>query len=255
VRDLEQGVALARRIGRPYLEFTGLAYLAAVEIYRSFARAAERSRQAIEPARQHGWTDEPAVGTAYWALGAVLTWQGRPDEAETWIQRAERAVTAEAEPAERLAVHYTRGRRELVRGRDADAVAAFGAAGRLAERLAAPNLFVARARAMLLYAMVRLGDTERVEQALAGLDTRDRGRAEILVTTAARSGRCRAGPRTRAGPGRTRRRDRVVPAAPTLPGTRLGVQRNWSRSVHLHREGVMMKVIGISGFGPVIQDS
>jgi LuxR family transcriptional regulator, maltose regulon positive regulatory protein len=184
-RHLEQGVALSRRIGRPYLEFTGLAYLAAVEIYRSFARAAERSRQAIELARQHGWTDEPAVGTAYWALGAVLTWQGRPDEAETWIQRAERAVTAEAEPAERLAVHYTRGRLELVRGRDADAVAAFGAAGRLAERLAAPNLFVARARAMLLYAMVRLGDTERVEQALAGLDTRDRGRAEILVTTAA----------------------------------------------------------------------
>ena len=58
-RHLEQGVALARRIGRPYLEFSGLAYLAEVEIYRSFARAAERSRQAIELARRHGWTDEP----------------------------------------------------------------------------------------------------------------------------------------------------------------------------------------------------
>ena len=30
-RHLEQGVALARRIGRPYLEFTGLAYQAASE--------------------------------------------------------------------------------------------------------------------------------------------------------------------------------------------------------------------------------
>ena len=58
------GVALARRIGRPYLEFTGLAYLAAVEIYRSFARAAERSRQAIELAERHGWTDDPAAGVA-----------------------------------------------------------------------------------------------------------------------------------------------------------------------------------------------
>ena len=184
-RHLEQGIALARRIGRPYLEFTGLAYLAAVEIYRSFARAAERSRQAIELARRHGWTDEPAVGTAYWALGAVLTWQGRPEEAEAWIQRAERAVTADAEPAARLAVHYSRGRLELVRGRDADALAAFRAAERLAGRLAAPNLFVARARAMVLYVLVRLGETERVEQALAGLGEHDRDRAEILIITAA----------------------------------------------------------------------
>ena len=183
-RHLEQGVALARRIGRPYLEFTGLAYLA-VEIYRSFARAAERSRQAIELAQWHGWTDEPAVGTAYWALGAVLTWQGRPEEAEAWIQRAERAVTADAEPAARLAVHYSRGRLELIRGRDADALAAFRAAERLAGRLAAPNLFVARARAMVLYVLVRLGDTEQVEQALAGLGQHDRHRAEILIITAA----------------------------------------------------------------------
>src|SRR5215472_618475 len=34
-RYLEQGVALARRIGRPYLEFTGLAYTAANEAFRS----------------------------------------------------------------------------------------------------------------------------------------------------------------------------------------------------------------------------
>jgi LuxR family maltose regulon positive regulatory protein len=64
-RHLDQGVGAARRIGRPFLEFTGLAYLAAVEIYRSAARAAERSRQAIELAERHGWTDESAAGTAY----------------------------------------------------------------------------------------------------------------------------------------------------------------------------------------------
>jgi hypothetical protein len=47
-RHLEQGVALARRIGRPFLEFSGLAHQAVIETYRSFAQAAERSRQAIE---------------------------------------------------------------------------------------------------------------------------------------------------------------------------------------------------------------
>ena len=61
-RHLEQGVALARRIGRPYLEFSGLAYQAVSEIPRSLVRVAERSRQAIELAERHGWTDEPAAG-------------------------------------------------------------------------------------------------------------------------------------------------------------------------------------------------
>ena len=91
---LEQGVALARRIGRPYLEFTGLAHQAAIEVLRSFARAAERGRQAVELAERHGWTDEPAAGIAYAMLGGALTGQGRPDEAEPWVQRAERTVRA-----------------------------------------------------------------------------------------------------------------------------------------------------------------
>ena len=53
-----------------------------IETYRSFAQAAERSRQAIELARRHGWTDEPTAGTAYVMLGAALAWQGRIEEAE-----------------------------------------------------------------------------------------------------------------------------------------------------------------------------
>ena len=63
-RCLDRGIALARRGGRPHLEFTGLAYQAPHEIYHSFARAAERGRQAVELAEQHGWTDDPAVGIA-----------------------------------------------------------------------------------------------------------------------------------------------------------------------------------------------
>jgi LuxR family transcriptional regulator, maltose regulon positive regulatory protein len=184
-RHLDQGIALARRIGRPFLEFTGLAYQAAVEIYRSAARAAERSMQAIELARRHGWTEEPAAGIAYLTFGSVQIGQGRPEEAEAWAQRAERTVTAEAEPAARLAVHYVRGRLELGRGRDADALAAFQAAERLAERLDTPNLLLARARAMLVYILVRLGDTERAEQILAGFGDQDRERGEVRTAAAA----------------------------------------------------------------------
>ncbi len=183
-RHLEQGVALARRITRPFLEFTGVAHLAAVEIFRSFARAEERSRQAIELARRHGWTDDPAAGTAYMMLGNVLAWQGRPEEAEPWVQRAERTVRAETEPATALGVHYVRGRLELARGRNADALAAFRAAERLDKLLANSHLLITRTRAFLLLALVRLGDTERAERTLAGLGDQDLQSGEVRTAEA-----------------------------------------------------------------------
>jgi LuxR family maltose regulon positive regulatory protein len=183
-RHLEQGVALARRIGRPFLEFTGLAYLATVEVFRSYARAAERGTQAIELAERHGWTDEPAAGRAYSTLAAALAWQGRLDEAEAWLRRAERTVRAEAEPGTRMGVHHVRGVLELARGRLADARAAFEAAERLAGRLAGPHLLVTRARAMLLHTLVRLGETGLAEQVLAGLGEKERERGEIRTITA-----------------------------------------------------------------------
>jgi LuxR family transcriptional regulator, maltose regulon positive regulatory protein len=184
-RHLDQGVALARKIGRPYLEFLGLAHQAAIEIYRSLARAAERSLQAIELAERHGWADEPAAGVACVTLAGALAWQGQSEEAEPWLQRAERTVRVEAEAAAGMAVYYLRGRVELARGRDADALAALQNAERLAGRLTAPHLLVPRARASLMHALVRLGETERAEQALGDLSENDRERAEICIATAA----------------------------------------------------------------------
>jgi LuxR family maltose regulon positive regulatory protein len=182
---LEQGVALAHRIGRPYLEFTGRAYQAAIEVSRSFTRAAERSRRAIELAERHGWTDDPAAGIAYQTLGGALIGQGQLEEAEPWVQRAERTVRPEADPAAGVRVHSVRGLLELARGRDADALAAFRAAERLGGLLAAPHYLALPARAWLLLALVRLGETEQAEQALADLGEQDRDRREIRTAVAA----------------------------------------------------------------------
>ena len=184
-RHLEHGVALARRIGRPFLEFSGLAHQAVIETYRSFARAAERSKQAIELARRHGWTDEPTAGTAYVMLGAVLAWQGRTEEAEPWVQRAERTVRAETELATGMLVHHVRGVLELVRGRYQDALVAFRAAEQLAGNLAAPHLHVPPTRGLLLHVLLRLGEIERAEQALAELSDPDRERGETRTALAA----------------------------------------------------------------------
>jgi len=184
-QHLQHGVALARRIGRPFLEFSGLAYQAVIETYRSFAHAAERSRQAIELARRHGWTDEPTAGTAYVMLGAALAWQGRAEEAEPWVQRAERTVRAETELAAAAGVHHVRGVLELVRGRYQDALAAFRAAEQLAGNLAAPHLLVPPTRGLLLHVLVRVGEIERAEQALAELGEPDRERGETRTALAA----------------------------------------------------------------------
>jgi LuxR family transcriptional regulator, maltose regulon positive regulatory protein len=188
-RHLEQGIVLARRIGRPFLEFSGLAYQAAAQQYRSpFGSAAECGRKAIDLAQRHGWTDEPAAGPAYLAIAGTHAWQGRPEEAEPWIQRAERTVTTEAEPVTRLAVHYVRGRLELTRGRYQDALTAFRAAERLAGRLteqpAGPILLVTRTRVMLVYVLVRLGDTAGAERVLDDLGEHDRERAELGIAVA-----------------------------------------------------------------------
>ena len=181
---LEQGVALARQIGRPYLEFLGLAHQAALHVGWSFARAAEHSRQAIELAEQHGWTDEPAAGMAFVIFGGAQTEQGRLEEAEPWVQRAERTVRADAEPAVAVTVHHVRGLLELARGRDADALAAFRAAERLAGLLAGPHYLVPGARARQLQALLRLGETEQAEQALADLGDQDRERGEVRTAVA-----------------------------------------------------------------------
>jgi LuxR family maltose regulon positive regulatory protein len=153
-RHLEEGVTLARRIDRPFLEFSGLVYQAGIELFRSFTRAAERSRQAIELAERQGWTDEPVACYAY-------------------------------EPVAALAVYHVRGRVELARGRDTDALVAFRAAERLAGELAAQHPLATATRAWLVHALVRLGETGPAEQVLAAQGEPDRDRGETRIAAAA----------------------------------------------------------------------
>jgi LuxR family transcriptional regulator, maltose regulon positive regulatory protein len=183
-RCLDRGIALARRGGRPYLEFTGLAYQATHEFFHSFEGAAERGRQAVELAERHGWADDPAAGIACMVVAVVLVWQGQPDEAEPWIQRAERTLTADTQPVAVLAIRIARGALELVRDRNDAALAALEAGEALARRLAGPPYQVARIRALLVHSLVRLGQAERAGQFLAGLGERDRERREIRVAAA-----------------------------------------------------------------------
>jgi LuxR family maltose regulon positive regulatory protein len=182
-RHLKQGLTLARQIGQPYLELHGLAHGAHARLlFQPDSSPAEWSRQAIELAERHGWGEEPLAGMACTQLGIVLLYQGRLDEAEPWLERAERTLRTEVEPAAGMSLHYARAVLELTRGRCADARASFASAEALAEALVTPHAPVTWMRSWLLQTLVRLGQTDRAEQALAELSQEGyrRGLGEIV---------------------------------------------------------------------------
>ena len=184
-RHLEQGVALARQIGRPYLELTGLAHGARIAVVRSHMLGAQRSRQAIELAERHGWSEEPIAGVAYAQLATVMGVQGQLEEAERCLERAERTLRAELEPAAGVELRWARAGLELDRGRPERALDAFQAAERLAGLLLTPYANVGPMRAQALQTRVRLGQTDRVEAALAEMDDQERDTAVMRSVIAA----------------------------------------------------------------------
>src|SRR5215467_7483159 len=100
------------------------------------------------------------------------------------MQHAERTFRADAEPVVGLQIRLIRGLLELARGRDADALAAFQTADRLAGGLAEPNLIVHGNQSFLVQTLVRLGETERAEQALAALAGQDRDLGQMRISLA-----------------------------------------------------------------------
>ena len=187
-RHLESGIALARRIGRPYLEFTGLANLTPVmNQTRSFTRGHEVGREAAELAERHGWTDDPAFGLVSNSLGVTLAYQGRLEEAERWLQSAERTLRAEAvQPATAAAIRMSRGVLEMMRNRDSAALAEFQASELVARWPGtSPHHLIPWIRGFLLLALVRLGRTGQAGQFLDGLSDADREHGEIRIGEAA----------------------------------------------------------------------
>jgi LuxR family transcriptional regulator, maltose regulon positive regulatory protein len=178
-RHLEQGVTLAHRIGRPFLEVTGLAHWAQLASWRSFPLGAQRSRQAIELAGQHGWTEEPVAGVAYLALGFAMVALGRLEEGHRSLEQAERTLRAEVEPAAGMRLRYARGLLELVSGRPEAALSEFRAAELLAGLLVTEHALAGRLQSHTLQTLVRLGQSQRAEQALADMSGPERGTGQM----------------------------------------------------------------------------
>lgn len=161
-RRLQQGIAVAQRIDRPYLEVYGWAHWAEVAILlHPHAVAAERAARAVELARQHDRSEEPVVMIAYLTLAAVRMWQLRWDETEKWLAHAARTLRPELDPASGEALFLIRGELELLRDRYREATDALRSGG----RFATVSLLT---QCALLLTLLKMGEIEQVEQARAG---------------------------------------------------------------------------------------
>jgi LuxR family maltose regulon positive regulatory protein len=190
-RDLEQALALSRRIGRPWLEIGCLSHLAMAAARHSLPLGRRPCEEAIEIAETHGWGANPVVAQALAMLGGTLVAAGRFAEAEHWLDRAERVLHPEAEPATGVTLHHARGLIYAGRGRLEQALAAFRAAQDL-QALLVTNDVLGREprgslmlRSSLLLTRVRLGETGAVRAELATLGEQERGAGELRTVLAA----------------------------------------------------------------------
>jgi LuxR family maltose regulon positive regulatory protein len=184
--DLEQALALARRIRRPYLEIPCLAHLGiTVPLTRGpLPVGVELAERAIAIAEEHGWGADPVVGAALAVSAIGLVWLGHFTEGAERLERAQRALRPDGEPAIELMVHHTLGLLRLVDGRFDEALAAFRAAERMQARLASDHPMTYELRNRILQVQIRMGDTTAARAALAGMSAPERARGDMLIATA-----------------------------------------------------------------------
>ncbi len=178
-RHLQEGAALARRIGRPYLEVACLAQLGFASKIRPFATTQLRCREAIALAEWHGWGTEPVIAPALLTLAGAMIWTGEFDEAERWLQRAVQALQADTGPDIRLLLHQTTGILKAARGRNHEALEEFTAAERLQSRLKGSYALAGQVTGWLLATQARLGMAGEARAALAALSDEMAGSGEI----------------------------------------------------------------------------
>jgi LuxR family maltose regulon positive regulatory protein len=192
-RHLREGAALAREIGRPYLEVGCLAQLAFAYIFHdaarpkadAFATTQRYCHEAIALAERYGWGAEPVIAPALMTLAGTMVLLGHFAEGERWLQRTERALRTDTGPDIRLLLHQTAGMLQAGRGRLHEALEEFGAAEHLASQLEGSQALASQMTGWLLATQARLGMTGEAHAALAALDDERASSGEIRNARAA----------------------------------------------------------------------
>src|SRR5262249_30837616 len=124
------------------------------------------------------------AATAYVALADVALHRGQLADAEGWLEQAERVLQRFTEPTTAMMLYTDRAFLESARGRHEAAMTAQRAADSIQRGLATRRLLATPAQAVKLLTLVRVGDTERVERALDGMDEDVRATTVMRVVQA-----------------------------------------------------------------------
>jgi LuxR family maltose regulon positive regulatory protein len=183
-RHLREGAALAREIGRPYLEVDCLAQLGFASRIHSFATTQRRCREAIALAERYGWADEWVIAPALITMAATLIWTGEFDQGERWLQRARQAWQADSGPDIGLLLHLTFGMLQACRGRHHEALPEFTAADQLQSQLAGAHALAGQVTGWRLATQARVGRVREARAALTALADERAGSGESRTARA-----------------------------------------------------------------------
>ena len=167
-RHLSEGAALARTIGRPYLEVACRAHQGFPSKLVSVATARERGRQAVALAERHGLDDRPILAPALGAVGGMAIWMGEFDEGERWLRRAWEVAEPIVDPAPAVLLHVATGMLHAGRGEHRSALAAFAAAARAQSLLTGVHALAPRIAGWLATMQARLGRPDEARATLGG---------------------------------------------------------------------------------------
>jgi LuxR family transcriptional regulator, maltose regulon positive regulatory protein len=184
-RHLEQALALAREIERPFVEVACLSHLGLLASRLSFAEGRARCEEAFRLTDAQGWETDPIAGTALVAMASMDAAQGRFEDAHARLERAAPLLREEIDPAGALLFHFVRGDLLAGEARLAEAMEAYRAAERLQALLATRHLLTGPVRDFIAMALLRAGDTAAARATLAGLPSDVLAGAEARVASAA----------------------------------------------------------------------
>jgi LuxR family maltose regulon positive regulatory protein len=184
-RHLLEGAALARRIGRPYLEVACLAQLGVASTIQPFATTQLRCREAIALAERYGWGAEPVIAPALVTLAGTMVWLGQFDDAERCLARAAQALETDDGPDIRLLLHQSTGMLHACRGRYDEALEEFSAAAGLRSRLAGSHKVADQLTGWKLATQARAGLLAEARAAVAALADDQAAPGEVANARAA----------------------------------------------------------------------
>jgi LuxR family maltose regulon positive regulatory protein len=167
-RHLSEGAALAKAIGRPYLEVACRAHQVFPTTVVSLASARERGRQAVALAERYGMGDRPILAPARGAVAFWAIWMGEFDEGESALRRAWEVAEPYVDPAAAVLLHVATGMLHAGRAQHQSALDAFVAGARAQSLLTGVHPFATPVVGWLAATQARLGMPDEARETLTG---------------------------------------------------------------------------------------